>query len=222
MAGYDSPLGSKKVSGNRLREFDVPDETENQPVIRTRSYQSSQNSQYDMEALNEFQSRAQGSIEGDPNEVEREIRAMRELKKGKDRLNDGAKRRIEMLLGMTRTTRKVDFGDNKSFGLHTLKAKEMREAMLIASSFDGTVEGPYEIRKQLLARSIYEVSGIEVAQFVGSDSLDAKLAFVDELDETLLNQLYGEYFKLVADSKNKFSINNDEDAKGLIEDLKKS
>jgi len=224
MGSYDSPLGSRKVTSAPLREFDIPDEAEEDQVVRrtTRNFSSS-TPVYDEAAMREFQSRADQQEEPDAAEVERQIKAARDSRRsGKERLNDGAKRRIEMLLGMTRTVHRVDFGDNKSFGLHTLKSKEMREAIMVSAEFDGTVQGPFEIRKQLLARSIFEVSGIGIDQFVGSDSMDVKLAFIDELDESLLNKLYGEYFKLVAESKEKFSIKTDEDAKEVIEDLKKS
>ena len=154
-------------------------------------------------------------------EIEKEIRAAREARRtGKERLNDGAKRRIEMLVGMTRSTREVDLEGNK-FILQTLRSREMREAILAASEFDQTVQAPFEMRRQLLSRSLNQVAGVDVAQFVGSDSLDARLALIDDLDEALLNRLYDEYLLLARESREKFSVKTKDEVKELADDLKK-
>ena len=140
---------------------------------------------------------------------------------GKERLNDGARRRIEILIGMTRTTREVDLLEGNVFILQTLRSKEMREAIMAAAEYDGTVQSPFEIRKQLLARSLVQVAGVEVAQFVGSNTLEARMALVDDLDESLLNRLFDEYQKMVDESRDKFALKTVADAQEVVEDLKK-
>jgi hypothetical protein len=125
-----------------------------------------------------------------------------------------------MLLEMTRSNREVDLNGNV-FILQTLRSKEMREAMMAASEFDGTVQSPFEIRRQLLSRSLISLAGIEFAQFVGSDSLEAKLELIDSLDEAILNRLFDEYSALVRESRDKYAIKTDEVAKEVAEDLKK-
>ena len=44
------------------------------------------------------------------------------------------------------------------------------------------VQSPFEIRKQLLARSITQVAGMDFDQFVGSAELDDKLAAIEVFD----------------------------------------
>jgi hypothetical protein len=153
--------------------------------------------------------------------IEREIRLAKEARRtGKERLSDSAKKRIEILLGMTRTTHTADVGGNE-FVFQSLKSKEMREAIIAAAEFDNSVQFPFEIRKQFLARSIVSIAGVNFSQFIGSDTLEAKLFFIEELDDALLNRLYDEYLKLAKEAREKFTIKTSEEAKVVIEDLKK-
>jgi|SRR6185436_1030030 len=221
MPSFESPLGNKKFgTTSPLRELDIPDETEfNQdnivnPIMRRKAAMPI----LDDQAMQNFQNRLQ---EKDPAEIEREFREARRVKvSGKERLNEGAKRRLEMLLNMTRTTHEVNIGEN-IFVLQTIPSKSMREAIMVASEYDGTVQAPFEARRQFLARSIVQIAGVEFGQFVGSDSLQSKLSFIDELDEPLLNTLYGEYLKMSEIAKNKYSVKNNIEAKEIVEDLKK-
>jgi len=154
-------------------------------------------------------------------EKERLVKEARVAKMhGKVRLNEGAKRRIEMLCGIIRTTKSVDLG-GQIFSLRTLKDKEMREALLLASQYDGTVESPFEIRKQILARSLYEIAGTDAAIFLGDSSIEAMYEFLEEIDETVLTRLYSEYAILAEEAAQRYSIKTSEDAKEVAEDLKK-
>ena len=154
-------------------------------------------------------------------DTEREIRQAREMKRmGKERLGEGAKRRLEHLLGMIRHTREVPIGD-VLFVMQTLTGKETRASIKGASEFDGTIESPFEIRIQLLARSITHIGGIEFEQFVGSSSVNIKLLFIEELDDNVLNKLYDEYIEMNREAKKKFSANNATEAQEVISDIKK-
>jgi hypothetical protein len=221
MPEFKSSLGSKSFEGQQLREFDIPDEDGSQnysspPPSRSRSYDTSS----DMNSIRNLQNKMEQQ-EQSQDEIEREIRQARESKRsGKERLNDGARRRIEMLIGMTRTAREVDLEGNV-YILQTLRSKEMREAIMIAAEYDGTVQSPFEIRRQLLARSLVQVAGVEAAQFVGSNALEARLALVDDLPEELLNRLFDEYQKMINEARDKFSLKDAADAQEVIEDLKK-
>jgi hypothetical protein len=223
MPEFKSPLGSKSFAGQPMREFDVPDETGNSeefaPVMRRRgpALHGTQ-PPVNMQAAIDYQNSLQ---QEDPAELERQIREARLAKTtGRERLNDGAKRRVEMLVGMTRTTREVDLEGNK-FVLHTLPSADMRRAVMAASEFDGTVQFAFEMRRQLLSRSLVEIAGVEINQFVGSQSLDAKLDLIDHLDEPLLGRLYNEYLTLARDANKKYSIKSNEEAQEVAEDLKK-
>ena len=217
MSQFDSPLGSKKFGNSNLREFDVPDES--QPMHNERHRPN-------FDAIQEFQARLEQDNDEDfrMQEVarkEQEFRMARESKKtGKERLNDGAKRRIEMLLGMSRLTRTFEL-DNNSYVLQTLRDKDMREVFVETAKFDGTVESPYEMRKQLIARALIQIAGYDIEMFLGSNSLETRLAFVEELPEALLARIFNEYQLLVKESTEKYAIKSDADAKEVVEDLKK-
>ncbi len=204
MPNFSSPLGTKELQSQPMREYDVMD-----PTI-------------DMNAINEFQNKPydEDSIQKSIEE-EKKLRAAREARKsGKEPLTDGAKRRIEMLIGMTRSTREVDINGNM-FAFQTLRSKEMREAIMAAAEFDGTVQSPFEIRRQLLGRSLTHVANVDVERFINSNTLEARLQLIDNLDEPLLNRLYDEYLKLTNEAKDKFAIKTETDVKEVSEDLKK-
>lgn len=226
MPEYKSPLGSRQFAGQPMREFDVPDESgysENYPdmtpVMRRRG-PSMHGSQppVDVQAAMQFQQSLERENTAD---VERQMKEARQAKlTGKERLSEGAKRRIEMLVGMTRTTRQVDLENNK-FVLQTLRSQEMRAAVTEAAEFDGTVQFPFEMRRQLLARSLAEISGVEVTQFIGNNSIEGRLELIDQLDEPLLMRLYDEYLALARDAGEKYAIKSNEEAQEVAEDLKK-
>lgn len=224
MAQFESSLGNKKLTNTQMRELDIPDgnyiNQENivNPVVRRKMINE--------ESMRNLQEELQhnASFSKNISEIEKEFKEAREIRKakisGKERLNDGAKRRLEILLNMTRTTHTVDLEGN-IFILQTIPSKSMREAIVKASEYDGTVQAPFEIRRQLLARSITQIAGVDFDQFVGSDLLDDRLLFIDEIDEPLLNKLYNEYLIMSEKAKNKYSIKNESDAKEVLEDLKK-
>lgn len=236
---FDSPIGGKNFESQPLMEFDVSDESGPPPTNLgdgRRQQQVNDAANMNLAAIQEFQQRMnqqykstqyQAPTHSSSNEnidisvAEREFREMRELQRtGKSKLNDGAKRRIEMLLGMTRSMRTVTL-ESGDYTLQTLKSKEMREAIFEASKFDGTVESPYEVRKQFLARSLIQIAGVEVDQFVGARDLESRMAVIDELDESLVNRLHKEYLLLVEEARNKYAIKSESDVKEVLEDLKK-
>ena len=209
MPSYDSPIGRKNFSGQGMRDFSVTDESQ-PPQHRFRE-----------DAFpDEMPSRQVNSIPNDA-DFEREVQYAREAKRsGKERLNEGAKRRIEMLIGMTQTTRQFSV-ENNNFILRSLKSKEMKESLLAVAEYDGTIQAPYEMRKQILARSLTHVADVEIEQFIGSNTLESKMLFLDELDESLLTRLYDEYLLLTKTTKEKFAIKNDKDAEEVVENIKK-
>lgn len=222
MGSFDSPLGTKRFGGVGLKEFDVPDESEPTPIKHSGARYTAPN----LDAIHEFQSRLDNDMGSedqmhDISQKEKEIKEARALRKnGKERLNDGARRRIEMLVGMSRLNRSVDL-DGNTYVLQTLRAKEMREVFVETAKFDRTVESPYEMRKQLVGRSLCSIAGYDIEQFLGADSVEARLAFVDEVPESLLDRLFNEYQLLVKESMDKYSIKDEVEAKEVLEDLKK-
>jgi len=227
MANFESPIGSKKIpTAGGMRTFDVPDETGYHPQMQQAPAQYSQMPPIDENSIREFQARMNQQYMAnqrvqEASEVERELQEARALKRNnKDRLNEGAKRRLEILLGMTQLVREVKIGDNV-FVLKTLTSKQIRESLDEIAKVDGTIQAPYEIRRQFLARSLTHIAGVETDQFIGSNLIENKLLFIDELDDNLLSRLYAEYVILSDESKQKYSIKNPEEVKEVMEDLKK-
>jgi hypothetical protein len=221
MPKFDSALGSKSFVGQPMREFDVPDETDAGMSTVMKRRGPSLHGPQDPVDIAEARAYEEKFMHADAADIERQIRAAREDRaSGRERINDGAKRRIEMLVGMTRSTRQVTVED-KVYVLQTLRSKEMREAMMEASVFDNTVQSPFEIRRQLLARSLTQIAGVDIEQFIGSRALDDKLSLIDALDEPLLNRLYSEYTTLITEARKRYAIKSEEDVKELAEDLKK-
>lgn len=147
--------------------------------------------------------------------------AREEKKTGKQRVTDYGKNRIEMLLGMTRDIRQVPINDNLFFTLQTLKSTEIRKVLSEAAAYGGTVEYAFELRRQYLARSVTHVCGVELFQFLGNDDFKNVLFFIEEMGEPLLNRLFDEYNILDEENKSKYAIKTPEQARELVEDLKK-
>ncbi len=212
MPNFESPISNKSFSAGNFKELDVPDESMQPLHQHQHQHQHQQSFQQANESIQNFQQKLQQSFPNENSNIKNT---------SQDTFNDGAKRRIEMLLGMTQSTRDCVI-ENNNYSLKSLKSKEMRAALMAASEFDGTIQAPYEIRRQFLARSLTHVAGIEIDHFLGTKTLESKLLFLDELDESLLNRLYEEYLILNKDSREKFAINTAQDAKEVVEDIKKS
>jgi hypothetical protein len=209
MANFDSPIGKKQFANNQMREFNIPDESTNKKTQQTSVYD-----QVDYNYIQPPDYYNTAEIEGDIR------RAKADKKDGIQRLTDAAKRRIEMLVGLTRSTKSIDI-EGTVFLLKTLRSKEMSDALLAASNFDHTVESPFEIRKQLLARSICQVAGVDIEQFLNSSDIEDKCEFINLMDEAVLQRLYSEYILLNKDAKARFSIKTPDEGKEVVEDLKK-
>ena len=214
MSNFDSPLGSKK-NNNRLqsapmRNINIPngDDDDDEPVNPFAKIEYKDNPDlYRQQSQSDFESQM--------------LAAREEKRTGKQRVTNFGKNRIEMLLGMTRDTKEVDITDDLSFTLQTLKSKEIRNALLAASAYAGTVENAFELRKQYLARSITHVSEVEISNFLGRDDFDTILFFIEEMSEPILDRLFTEYGILDEENKSKYAIKTPEEARELVEDLKK-
>lgn len=225
MAKFESPLGSKKIQGAPMRDFSVPDESGYQTPqpSQHRTHQHEGPPQFDEVAMRDFQSRMQGPPPQmrEVSQVEQEFLAAKKAKReGKERLSEGAKRRVEMLVGMTRLTRDVEVAGNL-YRLQSLSSRELRDALTATAEFDGSIELVFETRKQLLARSLVVIAGVETSQFLYSEDLEVRLDFIEMMDHALLLRLYNEYVLLANEAQDKYAIKTQEEAREVLEDLKK-
>jgi hypothetical protein len=199
MAGFDSPSFKKNYPQQThapMREFNVgpPDEFEPQS----------------QQQLNTA-------------EIEQKIEeARREKVNPVVKISDTGKKRIEILANIGRLTKDVPIG-GISFSLRTLKSKETEEATraIFANSVT-QLEASLEARKQQLARSIFKIDGQDIDFVIGSRVFDDKLAFIGELEDIVVDALWDNFTTLKNEARTKFGINNSEEAKEVIEDLKKS
>lgn len=228
MPKFDSPIGSKQFQGAPMRDFSVPDDSgyEQPPQPRQMRRPHEPVPEFDEMAMREFEAQMQppsGDLGGvrEITDVEKSILAAKKAKReGKERLSEGAKRRIEMLVGMIRLTRDIDI-NGQMYKLQTLTSQELRDAIVASAEYDGSVQFIFETRKQLLARSLTIVSGVEIDQFLNSRDLDDKLYFVELLDHALLTRLYSEYVSLSKEAQDRYSPKTEEQAKEVVADLKK-
>jgi len=154
-------------------------------------------------------------------EIEKKLQAAKQAKaSGLDKLGVGAKNRIEALLGTFKSIREVEIDGNK-YTLQGLKGKDQRAAIVKASEYDGTAHAAFEIRRQLLARALVAVNGTDLELYLGTNNIDAKLDVIEEFEEPMLIKLYSEYLDMMQETQNKYFIKNEQDAKEVVEDLKK-
>ena len=222
MPKFDSPIGSKQFQGQPMRDLSVSDDSGyDQPPPRQARHVHEPMPEFDERSMREFQSQGPGPSIREMTDLEKNIHAAKKAKReGKERLSEGARRRIEMLIGMTRLTKDIDIA-GQMYKLQTLTSEELRDAIVAAAEFDGTVQFIFETRRQLLARSLTVVSGVEIDQFLNSRDLEDRLYFIELLDHNLLIRLYNEYVTLSKEAQDKYSPKTEEQVKEVLEDLKK-
>jgi hypothetical protein len=154
-------------------------------------------------------------------DTEKQIMEAKRLKReGKERLSEGARRRVEMLINMSRMTRDVVI-EGHLYRLQSLPSIDLREVMINAAEYDGTVQLIFETRKQILARSLIIIAGVEFGQFLNSVDMQDRLDVIELLDHGLLVRLYNEYNILAAEVQDKYTLKTEAEVKEVIEDLKK-
>lgn len=234
MPGFKSDLTNKNFPARQFREIEVPDETGHSP----QTFEAT-NEDVDFDAFNALM-RSRGMPDLDPKieaeyyarkqqqppqrnlkDVERQVADAKKAKfSGQEKLSPSAKQRIEMLLGTSRMFKEVDI-DGHRFVLRNLKGKEQRSIMMVVAEFERSVEFPFELRRQVLARALVEVAGTDIDLFLNNTSLDSKLEFIEELDDVVINRLYGEYLLLAKEAEEKYALKTENEVKEVSEDLKK-
>lgn len=220
---YDSPIGSKQFQGQPMKEFNVPDESGFAPPQHRQI--NHEMPEFDQNAMREFEAEMQPrpgplSMKSLSAVEQQMLEAKRAQREGKQRLSEGAKRRINMLIDMVRLTKDVDI-DGKLYRLQTLQSKELRDALVATSEFDGSIQLIFETRRQLLGRSLVVVAGVDISEFLSSNELSDRLDFIEMLDHSILMRLYNEYTALAQEAESKYAIKTEQQVKEVLEDLKK-
>lgn len=256
MAEFDSPLGKKKIkSGTPMREFSVPDESEN-PFNVEQALKNPNMRQININEIEDFANRinqsysepveppaeqvvysknpyARGAIPypnapvpqrqaaPGPSDFEAEVQAAREYKRtGIQRLDAGAKHRLEMLLGMLRQERTVKIGEVE-FVLQTLSGVDQQNTIRESSQYDGSTDVAFEMRDRGLTRAIKSIAGASLDKFVGSTDFEVKLEVVKSLGDLVLNKLNAELNILNKEVKDKLNVDTKQGVEEVMSDIKK-
>ncbi len=138
-----------------------------------------------------------------------------------EKVGDYAKKRIELLANIGRLTKTVEI-DGITFALKTLKAKEARSITMSIFSCVNDMDASFEIRRQTLAKAIYEIDGQTVEDTLGGDDFSLRLALIDDMEDATVIKLYNEFNELRNEVQTKYKLNTEQEVKEVIEDIKKS
>lgn len=156
--------------------------------------------------------------------TEKDIEAIQAARKARimasKRINSVAKERIEILTGLGRCYDTVEF-EGVTFSIQSLKSGEMREVVRISNNALNAADSYFEARLQTLARSIYEIDDQPISVVLGSNKLEDVVAWLEDMDENLVELIHNRYLEMIRKNKTKFAIKNEEDAKEVAEEIKK-
>jgi len=153
--------------------------------------------------------------------IEAVEKARKEKRQAQVKAAPQAIHRLEILAGIGRLGSDIKI-DDVTFSLNSLKAREMREVMVAVSKVDTAVEQAYEMRAQTIARAITKIEQQPFDIVLGTDNLDDKVLFVQELDEGVLVKLHNEYNAMVKNSNEKVGEDLGKTAEEVVENVKKS
>lgn len=209
MPEIKSSIGSRSFSASAgSRVVDIPDETEGSGMHQhsgpaAHMPQHMHASRHDMEQA----------------ELREQHRMSQAERRRGERITPQAKERAEFLANLGRKTKDVVV-ETSTFSIRTLKGSETRAAIMATASVE-MLERPFEARRQQLARAVYAIDGHDVALALGTDLMEAKVNFIEDLDDNVIAYLYSEWVKLNAEAAKAFSVNSDEEMKEVLEDIKK-
>ena len=186
-----------------LREFNVGEPDDDQPTLNPMYRAAQPPPGYELSAAEreELQQRRRGSKE--------------------EKMGDYAKKRIEILANIGRLTKNVDM-EGITFSLRTLKTKEARATTMSIFGCVNDVDASFEIRRQTLARAIYEIDGQPTETALGGDDFNLKLQLVDDMEDVTINKLYNEFNTLRNEVQTKYGLQTEQEVKEVLEDIKKS
>lgn len=149
-----------------------------------------------------------------------EMQRLRAQAGGESRLSSESKKRIELISGIGRLTKDVLI-EGTTFTLRTLKSKETQEATIAGVVQQYKVEEAFETRRQFISRALHKIDGHDLYMVIGSNDLESRLNFVDELDDSVITYLFDEFTKLRNESNAKYSLKTEQDVKEVAEEIKK-
>lgn len=222
MTEVESPLGKASFADpqpgqNRVLTVDDQSEMQAHPAYHRRPTPQTHQAQQAQQIANLTRPLT-------PEEMEEITRQRAEAQQVKSRVSQTARDRIEFLTQIGRIRNDFEI-DGVKFSFQSLKSRELEEIHDLMVSLGTTTESKLnlEVRKHVLARSLYAVDDIPVKDIIGTDELEAKLDLIMTLDENLvdyMNKFYEE--KIMKVGRDKYAIKSQEDMEELVDDVKKS
>jgi len=229
MTEFKSPLGNHTFStepGQRVLTVDDPTQ---QPGVHP-AYNQEQPQHYNRRVLpseeNE-QSLKNLQRELTPEEIE-ELKRQRQAKAST--VPKGVKERIAYLTGIGRIRDSVKVEDENGreveFSLQSLKDGELEEISevmnLLSQREMSDAKKTLELRRQILARSLWAIDGIKVGDLINSNEVSDRVSLIRNLDENLVALLQSFYEqKIMKKGRKTYAIKSEEDLEALNENLKK-
>lgn len=134
-----------------------------------------------------------------------------------------ARERFEYLTGKCRVEADLEV-DGNTFHFQSLKSGELEEIfeVMLSTNLKSEHQIKYELRRQVLARSLIGIDNMSLHQAIGSSTIEENIDFIRNLDENLVTVMYRFYENnIVKVSKEKYDIKNEEDAREVAETVKK-
>jgi hypothetical protein len=152
-------------------------------------------------------------LESEDEEKSRMLREQHQLqmraKKEKQPISESGKKRVEMLCGMLSLTKEVKFNDT-IFVVRLLRAKEAAQIAsdILKLNLTYNVENSYAFKHLTLAKALVSINNIDIDTFLDSANNDdkAKQAFVEELQEFVVDYLFKKYTELNEEVKVKYGM----------------
>lgn len=229
MTEFKSPLGNHTFStGPAPRVLTVDDPTQ-QPGVHP-AYAQEQPQPYNRRVLpSEQNEKVMQNLQRELTLEEREeLQRQRQAKEST--VPKGVKERIAYLTGIGRIRDSVKVEDENGreveFSLQSLKdgeLEEISEFMNYLSQRDiSEAKKTLELRRQILARSLWAIDGIKVGDLINSSEVNDKVSLIRNLDENLVALLQSFYEqKIMNKGRKTYTIKSEEDLEALNENLKK-
>lgn len=199
MSEINSPLG-RRAMAMRQQVLTVPNEAEPQAPVQERQITS-------------FGMPKQIVLD-DVNKIRQEKIA------AQNRISPEAKKRTEFLLGLGNVFKDVPIG-GVIFTIRSLNVTETKQVVRKTASEASNIDAFYVGREQVLARAICKIDGNDVYTVLGDDSVETMLAWIDEMQESVIIKLHDAYLDMINENKRNLTISGEEEAKEVVEDIKK-
>lgn len=205
MSEINSPLGRRRLAAQAPRIINVPNQEGAVPLAEPQF------------APTQSTPQPRQAPRFTPDELENARKTAVDQRK---RVSPAAKERIEFLTGLGRARKEIEF-EGVVFSLQSLKASEMRDVLHFGSRGETTAEAMFDIRAYTLAYAVEKIDSQQIGIVLGDDSLDARFDLICRMEEETVEFLHRNYNEMVKESKTRFEVKTNEEAKEVAEEIKK-